>query len=49
VFDDLGLEEMEMAALLSDDEAYADEMLSLLARRLGFSEAFERVVDALVD
>ena len=49
VFDDLGLDEMEMGAILSDVDAYADEMLSALARRLGFSEPFERVVDALVD
>ena len=48
VFDDLGLDEMEMGAILSDTDAYADEMLSSLARRLGFSEPFERVVDALV-
>lgn len=49
VFDDLGLDEMEMGAILSDVDAYADEMLSALARRLGFSEPYERVVDALVD
>ena len=49
VFDDLGLDEMEMGAILSDTDAYADEMLSAIARRLGFSEPFERVVDALVD
>jgi len=48
VFDDLGLDEMEMGAILSDLDAYADEMLSALAGRLGFSEPFERVVDALV-
>ena len=48
VFDDLGLDEMEMGAMLSDLDAYADEMLSALARRLGFSEPFERVVEALV-
>ena len=48
VFDDLGLDEMEMGTILSDTDAYADEMLSSLARRLGFSEPFERVVDALV-
>jgi putative tRNA adenosine deaminase-associated protein len=47
VFDDLGLDEMEMGAILSDTDAYADEMLSALARRLGFSEPFERVVDAV--
>ena len=49
IFDDLGVDEMEMGAILSDLDAYADEMLSALARRLGFSESFERVVDALVD
>lgn len=49
IFDDLGLDEMEMGAILSDVDAYADEMLSALARRLGFSQSFERVVDALVD
>lgn len=48
VFDDLGLDEMEMGAILSDVDAYADEMLSALARRLGFADAYERVVDALV-
>jgi putative tRNA adenosine deaminase-associated protein len=48
VFDDLGLDAMELGAILSDVDAYADEMLSALARRLGFADAFERVVDALV-
>ncbi len=48
VFDDMGVDAMEMGAILSDDEAYADEMLSALARRLGFGEHFERVVDALM-
>jgi putative tRNA adenosine deaminase-associated protein len=48
VFDDLGLDAMELGAILSDVDAYADEMLSTLARRLGFADAFEKVVDALV-
>jgi len=48
VFDDLGLDAMEMGAILSDDDAYAGEMLSALARRLGFADRFERVVDALM-
>ena len=48
VFDDLGVDGLELAALLSDVEAYADELLSALARRLGFANAYERVVDALV-
>ena len=49
IFADMGLDEMEMGSILADLDAYADEMLSALARRLGFSEPFERVVDALVD
>ena len=48
IFADLGLDEMELGAILADVDAYADEMLSALARRLGFGDAYERVVDALV-
>jgi putative tRNA adenosine deaminase-associated protein len=48
VFADLGLDEMELGAILADVDAYADEMLSTLARRLGFADAFERAMDALV-
>lgn len=49
IFEDIGLDAMELGAILSDVDAYADEMLSALARRLGFADAYERVVDALVD
>jgi putative tRNA adenosine deaminase-associated protein len=45
IFTDLGLDEMELGALLSDLDAYADETLLLLARRLGFADAYERVVE----
>jgi putative tRNA adenosine deaminase-associated protein len=48
IFQDLGLDEMELGAILSDVDAYADEMLAVLARRLGFGSAYERVVDAVV-
>jgi putative tRNA adenosine deaminase-associated protein len=48
IFRDLGVDEMEMGAILSDVDAYADEMLAALARRLGFGPAYERVVDAVV-
>ena len=48
IFHDLGLDEMELGAILSDVDAYADEMLAALARRLGFGSAYERVVDAVV-
>jgi len=46
VFDDLGLDEMELTTVLSDLDAYADEQLVTLARRLGFADAWERVVEA---
>lgn len=49
VFDDLGLDEMELGAVLADLDAYADEMLSVIARRLGFADVYERVVDAVAD
>ncbi|HUR50667.1 MAG TPA: tRNA adenosine deaminase-associated protein [Mycobacteriales bacterium] len=48
VFEDLGLDAMELSAILGDEDMYADEMLSSLARRLGFADAYEQVVDALV-
>lgn len=48
IFADLGMDEMELGAVLADVDAYADEMLSTVARRLGFGDAYERVVDAVV-
>jgi len=48
VFSDLGMDEMELGAVLADLDAYADEMLSTIAQRLGFADAYERVLDALV-
>lgn len=48
VFEDLGLEEMELGAILADEQAYADEMLSTLSRRLGFAPAYDRVMDTLI-
>lgn len=48
IFADLGVDEMELGAVLSDLDAYADEMLLTLAQRLGFANSWERVVDAAV-
>ncbi len=45
IFSDLGLDEMELGAVLSDLDLYADEQILLLARRLGFAEQLERVVE----
>ncbi|KAA1421731.1 hypothetical protein F0U44_05525 [Nocardioides humilatus] len=41
---DLGLHAMDLAALLDDDDLYPDEMLSDVARRLGFGELFDDAV-----
>jgi putative tRNA adenosine deaminase-associated protein len=48
LFADLGLSEMELGVLLSDVDAYADEMLFSIARRLGFGDDLERMVDPAV-
>jgi putative tRNA adenosine deaminase-associated protein len=46
IFSDLGLDEMELGALLSDLDAYADEMLLVVADRLGFAEVYDRALEA---
>ena len=46
LFSDLGLPEIELGLMLSDIDAYADEMLFSIARRLGFGDELERLVDA---
>ncbi len=48
LFADLGLPEMELSLLLSDVDAYADEMLFSISHRLGFGDELERLVDASV-
>jgi putative tRNA adenosine deaminase-associated protein len=48
IFADLGIDEMELGAILADLDAYADEMLLTIARRAGFGEAYERVVESTV-
>ena len=48
IFADLGMDEMELGAVLSDLEAYADEMLSAIAARLGFGEMYERALEGAV-
>jgi len=46
IFADLGLDEMELGAVLADLDAYADEMLLAIAGRLGFAEVYDRAVEA---
>ncbi len=41
---DLGLSAVDMAVLLDDDELYPDDVLSDVARRLGFGDLFDDAV-----
>jgi putative tRNA adenosine deaminase-associated protein len=41
---DLGMHAMDLAVLLDDEDLYPDEMLSDVARRLGFGELFDDAV-----
>ena len=41
---DAGMSAMDMGILLDDDELYPDEMLSEVARKLGFGELFDDAV-----
>ena len=44
LFDDLGLDSGELLAILSDMDAYADEMIGSIAGRVGFADVFERAI-----
>ena len=44
ILGDLGMGAMDMAVLLDDFDLYPDEMLSDVARRLGFGELFDDAV-----
>ena len=44
ILGDLGVPAMDMGALLDDEELYPDEMLSEVARRLGFGSTFDDAV-----
>ena len=46
IFTDLGLDEMELGAVLADVDAYADEMLLAVASRLGFADVYDRALEA---
>jgi putative tRNA adenosine deaminase-associated protein len=49
LFADLGLDEMELGVILADGEAYPDDMIGAIARRLGFGEAFARALELATD
>jgi len=46
IFDDLGLDSAELLAILSDIDAYADEMIGSIAGRVGFATVFDRALAA---
>jgi len=46
IFTDLGMDVMELGAVLADLDAYADEMLLAVARRLDFGDVYDRAVEA---
>jgi putative tRNA adenosine deaminase-associated protein len=48
IFADLGLDEMELGALVGDLDAYADEMLLSVADRLGFADVYDRAVETAI-
>jgi putative tRNA adenosine deaminase-associated protein len=48
IFADLGVDEMELGALSGDLDLYPDEVLSSLARRIGFGPALDRALDGLL-
>lgn len=48
IFADLGLDEMELGALVGDLDAYADEMLLSVADRLGFAEVYDRALETAI-
>jgi putative tRNA adenosine deaminase-associated protein len=45
IFADFGLDEVALAAMLSDVDAYADEILLAIAQRLGFAAELEPIID----
>ena len=45
IFADLGLDEMDLAAISSDMDMYPDEAVEAIAARLGFGPAMERALD----
>jgi putative tRNA adenosine deaminase-associated protein len=46
IFADLGMDETELGFVLSDLDAYADEMLTSVADKLGFADVYDRALEA---
>lgn len=46
IFADLGLDEMDLGAISGNLDMFPDEALAVIARKLGFGHAMDRVLDA---
>ena len=44
IFTDLGLDEMDLGMIAGDLDLFPDEALAIIARRVGFGQAFDRAV-----
>lgn len=44
IFADLGMDEMELGAVLAELDTYADEMLARIGERVGFADAYARAL-----
>ena len=47
IFNDLGLDALELQFICDDDEMFPDEQLEVIARRVGFGDQFMEVIDKL--
>jgi putative tRNA adenosine deaminase-associated protein len=47
IFNDLGLDAMELQFICDDDEMFPDEQLEVIARRIGFGDEFLELIDKL--
>lgn len=47
IFADLGLDEMDLGMIAGDLDLFPDEALAIIARKIGFGQAFGRALDLL--
>ncbi len=47
LFDDLGLDAMEMQLISDDDDLFPDEQIEVIAGRLGFAEELAELLDGM--
>jgi putative tRNA adenosine deaminase-associated protein len=45
IFADLGLDEMDLGMIAGDLDLFPDEAIAIIARKLGFGQAYERALD----